>query len=459
MNSDDTIAAISTPIGVGGISVIRISGTRALDCANQLLGQQPSLSQVPSHTVHFRDLYDPDSATYVDSVLISVLRAPNTFTGDDTVEISCHGGVLNTYRVLSIVLKTGARQAKPGEFTQTAFLNGKMDLAQIESIADLIHAKTEGARRATAAQLHGNLSAVINSLREDLLNLCALIELDLDFSEEQLIDVERNSVLDAIGNAILRIDELLKTFDAGRVLREGARISIVGKPNVGKSSLLNCFLNTDRAIVSTVPGTTRDYLEEVIDIQGIPFIIVDTAGLRQTDDTVELAGIARTGEHIERSDIVLAVFDTASPPEDNDMQVLDRLSKVSEENPHMHVVHVCNKSDIGYHENWTEILSNRVYISARTGEGVDRLRSEIAKRFSSNLSFESAMIFRIRHKQSLEKSRASLSQATDTIRLGKSFEFAAIDIRDAVFALGEIIGLVTTQEVLDNIFSRFCIGK
>lgn len=459
MNSDDTIAAISTPIGVGGISVIRISGTRAFECANQLLGGQPSLSQVPSHTVHFRDLYDPDSAIYVDSALISVLRAPNTFTGEDTVEISCHGGILNTSRVLSIVLRTGARHAKPGEFTQTAFLNGKMDLAQIESVADLIHAKTEGARRATAAQLHGNLSTVINSLREDLVNLCALIELDLDFSEEHLIDIERNRILDAIGNAILRIDGLLKTYDTGRVLRDGARVSIVGKPNVGKSSLLNRLLNTDRAIVSTTPGTTRDYLEEVIDIHGIPFTVVDTAGLRQTEDTVEMAGIARTGEHMERSDIVLAVFDTSFPPDESDSQVLVRLSRISEENPCMHVVHVCNKSDIGYDEKWAKRLTNPVYVSAKTGDGVDRLRNEIAKSFSSDLSFESAMISRIRHKQALETSRQSLFLATDTIRNGRSFEFATVDIRDAIFALGEIIGVVTSQDVLDNIFSHFCIGK
>lgn len=456
---DDTIAAISTPLGVAGISVIRVSGPRAIELVDKVFQGKRRLTDCVSHTMHVGKLVNGPQGEMIDLVVAAIMRGPDSYTGLDTVEISCHGGLINTKKVLDVILATGARLAEPGEFTKIAFLNGKMDLAQIESVASLIHAKTEGARRATIAQFNGGLSAAIKDLRSSLLQVCSVMELDVDFSEEQLLNVDPARVLELIDGIGIRVRQLLGTFDTGRVIREGARVSIVGKPNVGKSSLLNALLQTDRAIVSDEPGTTRDYLEEVIDIGGIPFVLVDTAGMRSTTNKVELAGIKQAFRLVQKSDVIVCVFDISRTCEDDDVQVIRRLNEEQEQNPSCHVVYVGNKSDIGVSETWRPMGLDITPISAVTGHGIDDLKNRLTEIYMKNTAFESPMISTIRHRDALQKCVTHLDHAKEALTAGQSFEFVAVDFRAAINSLGEIIGEITNQDILDNIFSHFCIGK
>jgi len=454
MITDDTIAAISTPIGVGGISVIRVSGVNSFSIAERLLGI--SLAETKSHTVHYNQLRDPITLEIIDAVLVTVFRAPSSYTGLDTIEFSCHGGILNSKRIMEILVQEGARLAEPGEFTKLAYINGKLDLAQVEAVADLIHSRTESARRSSAAQFMGNLSSFIKSLRVELVGLCSLLEIDLDFAEENLINIDRRSITERIQAVARKIQGLLDTYQFGHLVRDGAKIAIVGKPNVGKSSLLNIMLKKDRALVSETPGTTRDYIEESIDISGIPFTLVDTAGIRNSEDAVENMGIIFSKELLNNSDLVLALFDQSAKFDMQDESVINLLKEVRAP-----VLFVINKIDAGSRDFTESNLQphSHMRISAKTGEGISELRARIFSMFSTSASYDSPVISRTRHKAALEKSLRSLSTAIESVDRGMSFEFVAVDVRNAISSLGEIIGEITSDDILNNIFSSFCIGK
>ncbi len=459
---DDTIAAVSTPPGVGAVGIVRISGKNALTIADAVFRGSVLISQAPSHTIHFGFVVEDQNNEKVDSVLVSVMRSPKTYTGLDTVEINCHGGVVNTRKILQIILSKGARLAEPGEFTKIAFLNGKIDLSQVEAVADLLFAKTEGARKASMSQFLGNLKNEVLRLRSQLIQLCSLLEIDLDFAEENLLAIDHNSVKSQIKIVEDHIRNLLSTYHTGHIIREGAKVTILGKPNVGKSSLLNALLKKDRAIVSEIPGTTRDYIEESLDIDGIPFVFVDTAGIRSTNDDIEIHGIHYSKENLLSSDLVLAMFDLSGTPDDDDMKVMNIVKETAESNKTSQTIFVGNKADISEivdFERRLNLHTPLVRISAKSQDGIDGLKKKISELFQNDLSFDAPMISRIRHKIALEKSLHSLSIASLSLENRISYEYVALDIRNAVAALSEIVGDVTSDEVLNNIFSNFCIGK
>jgi tRNA modification GTPase len=459
---DETIAAISTPVGAGGVSIVRISGKDALHIADLVFHGKQKPSELQSHTIRYGLFVDPATKEKIDAVLLSIIREPKSYTGLDTVEINCHGGVLNTRRILEIVINHGARLAEPGEFTKISFLNGKMDLSQVEAVADLIHAKTEGARKSSISQLMGSLSSEIADLKSRLLHLCSLLELDLDFAEENLLNIDSSTILGSISEVEFQVRKLLSTYNTGHLIREGARVAILGKPNVGKSSLLNAILMKNRAIVSEIPGTTRDFIEESVDIGGIPFTFVDTAGLRETESQIEKIGIDITREQVENSDLAIFLMDSSEPFDENDKEIVSFLNRLRKADLVRNVIFVCNKTDIkDPDEDCVRSLINEDFmsISATSNFGIDELKNRIRALFENNVSFDSPMISRLRHKTALEKSLVDLADATAALNNKMSFEFVSFDVRKAISCLSEITGEITTKDILDNVFSGFCIGK
>lgn len=458
---EDTITAISTPIGLGAISIVRITGKASFEIADSIFVGSAIPSKSDPNSIHFGYLIDPESKETIDSVLISIMRAPRTYTGFDSVEINCHGGIINTRKVLDLVLSQGARLAEPGEFTKLAYLNGKMDLSQVESVADIIHAKTDGARRASMSQFMGNLRDEISVLRTQLIQLCSLLEIDLDFAEENLLTIDRDNVIRIIADVEDRTAKLLLTYQTGHVIREGVKVSILGKPNVGKSSLLNALLKKNRAIVSHVPGTTRDYIEETLDINGIPFTFVDTAGIRDTADDLEIHGIHFSKENIMSSDLIVALFDISNDLNDDDKKVMDIIRGAMDNSKTIKVVFVGNKKDLGEKNFFYDLVNteNVVKISAKSYDGIGELKEVISSLYLNNMSLNSPMISRTRHKIALEKSIDNLASAKHSLINRMSFEFVAFDLRNAIASLSEIIGEISSNDILDNIFSNFCIGK
>ena len=442
-----TIVAIASPVGVGAISLIRISGPNALKIADLATGKATS-SSMPrlARRCKIRDT----SGAVIDDGLITSFHAPNSFTGEDTVEFAGHGGILVTREVLSRFLECGATHASPGEFSQRAFLNGKLDLTQAEGIMDLISAQTRLAIRAAHSQLEGTLGKRTTKARDDLLGVLAHLEAWIDFPDEDIdpeTTVQLRSRIDTIN---CTIDSLLATADQGRVLREGVRTVIFGEPNVGKSSLLNRLLGFDRAIVSDIAGTTRDTIEEVINLHGIPLRLVDTAGVRKSEDLIESQGIQRTVRQIEDADLLLEIADASKPrPE--------RAVYPSTEATHLLIL---NKSDLGEDPSWTD--AEAIRISCLNQEGFDQLSEKIrsALHFNEADFGEHAVAINARHQASLQLARTSLSSALDLLRDNDTNpELAAIDLREALDALGEIPGKVDTEDLLGVIFSQFCIGK
>lgn len=453
MEFGETIAAIATAPGVGAVSIIRVVGQNAFQTAEKIFINKTRPMEWQSHTCRVGSLVDPKNGEIIDQVLISCMKAPNSYTGYDTVEINCHGGVLNTKKILELVLALGVRLAEPGEFTRLAFLNGKMDLSRVEAVADLISAKTDAARRASAAQLMGSLADDVRGLRSQLLKLCSLMELDLDFGEENLLEIGANQIKHQIQSVLDHARRLSSTYDSGHLLRDGAKVAIVGKPNVGKSSLLNAMLRKNRAIVSETAGTTRDFIEETVDIGGVPFTFVDTAGVRDTTSEVEFAGIKWSLEHMKMADLILAVFD-GSTQKTMDDEILERhLEAVSLESPTTRIIRIANKSDLG-----TGVVDG-IPISAKTGDGIEELRATVASEFNLSLSFESPILTRERHKVAIDAAIKCLQSASNSCGDGYSYEFVALDIRNAMIHLGEIVGEVSSEDVINNIFSSFCIGK
>jgi tRNA modification GTPase len=459
----DVIAAIATPLGEGGISVIRVSGSSAFNVAESVFRGASSLDGSESHTAHVGHIVGRTGET-IDQVVAVVYREPHSYTGENTVEISCHGGLFVTRLILDELLSAGARMAEPGEFTRRAFLNGKMDLLQAEAVADLIRAKTDLSHQASLRQLEGKLSSVVRSLRQELLNISSLLEIELDFSEEGIEVADKNEIGNKIRLIVDQLKNLLDSYRVGKISREGVKAVIVGKPNVGKSSIINNLLNENRAIVTDVPGTTRDVLREELDIGGVLFTIADTAGLRKSDDVVEREGISRTHSEAMSADLILYIVDVSGPVTDEDRKIFAQI-KLS--NNLAGTIVVGNKNDLtDQKEKFIRefIADDPHYIlcSAKTGEGMEELKTEMVKialRNDQHLIEKSTTITNLRHKQAIEKALSNLNVALTDIRENKSNEFSSLDLRLAMDNLGEIIGEVTSEDLLNNIFSKFCIGK
>lgn len=467
MNETDTIVAIATPLGEGGISVIRVSGPKALTIADKGFRSTKRLSEVPTHTAHFGKFVSPNEEV-LDEVVALVFREPNSYTGENVVEVSCHGGILVTRRILQALIEYGARLAEPGEFTKRAFLNGKMDLSQAEAVADLIQAGSELARRSSLEQLQGKLSEQVNRLRDQLIEVVGLLELELDFVEDQLEFIDKKKVANQLETIIGNLRALADSYHSGRVYREGAKAVLVGAPNVGKSSILNNLLNTNRAIVTEIPGTTRDVIEESLNIDGLLFRIVDTAGIRQTNDPIEQEGVKRTESQLENCDLLLFVFDSSRQVAPEEIDKIGELSRKAEGHRISSIV-VMNKIDLPHRMNGeifkkAPFLTNMpiVEVSALTGHGMEKLKKLMVETTLSTKMAEpgkSVTVTSIRHYSALTRAVTNLELALRSLHEGKSSEFVTIDLRAALDRLGEITGAVTTDEILNSIFSRFCIGK
>lgn len=465
--SSDTIVAIATPVGVGGISVIRVSGLEALPITSRLFRGTMELQTVPSHTAHFGRVLDWDGNP-IDEVVATVFRGPTSYTGEDIVELSCHGGILVTKRILQTVIQQGARHAEAGEFTKRAFLNGRMDLSQAEAVADLIHAQSSKAHEASIRQLEGDLSERIHALTSKLVDSIALLELELDFAEENLEFINKQEFRTTVEGARREVQTLMGTFKLGRIYREGVKVAIVGPPNAGKSSLLNSLLESNRAIVSDIPGTTRDTIEEAVNVEGFSFRLVDTAGLRRTDDLVEKEGIKRTENEAKSSDIVLAVLDASQSADRSHDDIVGEFIKDFLGSKNACII-ALNKSDLGCRPT-RQILKDIeltdsvdcVRISAKTRDGIDKLQRALVERaVCGNLDSgdSGTTVTSVRHFDVLQRAEKGLGLSLQSLAEGKSNEFVAVDLRGALDCLGEITGEVTTDEILDHIFSKFCIGK
>ncbi len=477
---DDTIAAIATPVGEGGLAVIRLSGEQALTVVDKCFVPAGKTSVKPStavtHTIHYGRIVRDGST--VDEVLVAVMHAPRTFTREDTVEITCHGGILAAKLVLDTVLYHGARLAEPGEFTRRAFLNGRIDLAQAEAVADLIHSRTELALRAANEQLAGKLSARINQLRDDLLKTLAHIEAHIDFPDEDIAPETKDQLLTRLKRGVAFIDELLRTANEGQILRRGVRVAIIGRPNAGKSSLLNQLLGHNRAIVSSIPGTTRDTIEETANIRGLPVVFIDTAGLREAGDEIEMEGIRRSRQTLEKAELTLHVLDSSQPLTAADQTYLaefrgkkrilvrnktDLPSRLDlPENAGLDVPIAPQRTEDSHKPQADTLPAPAVAeVSCLTGNGVERLKDLIKELvWSGEIKAEmlEAMI-NSRHQDALNRARAATSRTIETLDTGETLELAAMELRIAVNAVGEIVGKTATEDLLDMIFSQFCIGK
>ncbi len=452
----DTIAAIATPPGTAGIAVIRVSGDRAVDCAATAF-RGADLRTVHTHTVHYGKLHD-ESGRVVDEVLAAVFRAPGSYTGEDSVELSCHGGAMVTQSVLRCLLVSGARHAEPGEFTRRAFLNGRLDLVQAEAVADMIHAQTREAHRASLLQLEGVLSGFVREIRGKLLHAASMLELSLDFVEEDVAFMSVEELHGVIDDASRQVARALDSFGSGRLVREGVRVALLGKPNVGKSSLLNVLLGTDRAIVTDVPGTTRDFIEEPMLLRGELFRFIDTAGLRSTDDIVEREGIARTHRIARHADIVCLLGEATGGTEE--IEALRALA--GPECDEHETLNVFTKCDLVDGSTRAALSQTGLPVSAIDGSGLDALREALtglARRMRAVTEQGEVLVTNARHADCLRRSHAALKRAAEALKEGMTEEFVALDVRESIDALGEMIGEVTSDDVLNGIFARFCIGK
>ncbi len=460
---NDTIAAISTPFGEGAIAVLRLSGPRAVELADAVFRSKIRAAELMPRVQQFGAIFHAEEK--LDDVLLTVFRAPASYTGEDVVEIAGHGGVLVSRRILELLLRGGARAAQPGEFTQRAYLGGKMDLTQAEAVMDLITAQTDLALRAATEQLEGRLGERIRALREMLLGLLAHVEAFIDFPDEDIDPDTGEALLGKLDAARGEIEALLATADRGKVLREGVRTVIYGAPNVGKSSLLNLLLGHERAIVSAKPGTTRDVIEEVINLRGIPLRLIDTAGMRESEDEIERAGMERTRRQVERADLVLHVMEAgeaiadcglARPPSFplESLPPPRRIADLGER-----ALLVLNKVDLGEHASWRGVEAVR--ISCLSGEGLEALADAIVARVSGGQAAHRdwSLAINARHQACLEKAMHFGDAARQALAEGLSPEFVAEELRSALDAVGEVVGKADSEDVLGKIFSTFCIGK
>ena len=455
----DTIAAISTPPGEGAISIVRMSGEEAVSIAQKVFSGK-DLTQAKSHTINYGHIVDPKTHEEIDEVMVSLMLAPKTFTREDVVEINCHGGIVATNRILQLLLVNGARLAEPGEFTKRAFLHGRIDLTQAESVMDLIRAKTDRSMKIALNQLDGNLSHLIDSLRKDILDVLAQVEVNIDYPEYDDVEEMTTKLLKEKAIEIKqRIEQLLKTASQGKIMREGLATALVGRPNVGKSSLLNHLLHEDKAIVTDVAGTTRDVIEEYVNVSGVPLKLIDTAGIRETDDKVEKIGVERSKKAIEQSDLVLLVLNAAESLTKEDLELI-RLT-----NDKKRII-ILNKTDLEEKLDRKELakISENAPVYATSilkNEGVEALEEAISKLFFNGIenSQSTVMVTNARHVALLEKAQNSLDSVLEGISSGMPFDLVQIDMTEAWNLLGEITGESYEDELLDQLFSQFCLGK
>ena len=460
MKEFDTICAIATPIGEGGISIIRISGNNALDMASSIFRpkNKQDIKNMKTYTMRYGNVINAENNEIVDDVILSYMKGPYSYTGENVVEINCHGGVVATNRVLNEIVKSGARLAEPGEFTKRAFLNGKLDLSQAEAVIDIIRAKTELSMKSAIMQSKGSLSKEIGELRKYLLNVLALIEYAVDFTEDDEDIIDDNllfQIKDGINKTIERIKKLLKNADEGKIIRDGLNMVIVGKPNVGKSSLLNALLREKRAIVTDIPGTTRDIIEEYINIDGIPVRIIDTAGIRDTEDTVEKIGVERSKEKIEEADLVVLMMDSSREVDDEDKLIIDAVKDKK-------YITLLNKIDLNrkISDDIIGNLRNIIEISAKNEIGIDNLKDKIKELFfDGEIDSESLIISNTRHKQALYRALENCTIALEKIQSNEFLDLISIYITSGMRALGEITGDELEEDLLNKIFSEFCVGK
>ncbi len=447
MTVSDTIAAISTPPGEGAIALVRVSGANAVQIADKIFRGKEEPSRFASHVQHLGEIVGAENQL-IDQVLLSIHRAPASYAGEDLVEISCHGGTLVSAKVLEACLRAGARAARPGEFTERAFLSGKMDLTQAEAVIDLIRARTDLALRSATEQLEGRLGDQIRKIRDELIALLAHINASIDFPEEGIAPDEGETLCARLDCILEEIAALLATADQGRVLREGVRMVIYGATNAGKSSLLNRLLGYDRVIVSDTHGTTRDTIEETVNLDGVPIRLLDTAGLRVSESELESEGIARTEKSLQLADLRLHIADRNAPKPAHFNGQADDGNEIV----------VLNKSDLPEDSDWKNFPALR--ISCVTGEGLPRLQTEILARIrQQNLRPESAVAINTRHRDCLRRALESCDRARAALVQGISPEYVAIDLDQGLRAVGEVIGVVDVEQILDSVFSQFCIGK
>ena len=457
----DTIAAIATPLGEGGIGIVRVSGSLAISIASKIFKSPQHASPVdfPSHTLNYGRIVDPITGNVVDEVMLGIMHAPKSYTAEDVVEFNCHGGRAPLTTVLDLTLQTGARLAEPGEFTRRAFLNGRIDLAQAEAVVDLIRSKTDLARQIAVDGLTGRLSQEVNSLNDRLANLLAEVEASVDFPDEELDFLDLDAMRRAAQAIQGGLEQLIATASDGKIVRDGINIAILGKPNVGKSSLLNRLLKSTRAIVTEIPGTTRDTIEEALNLRGIPVNLTDTAGIRRTEDIVEQQGVERSKSYLDLASLILMVFDASEPLTDIDIELLQEASSRS-------AILVLNKIDLPISTTSKDLQLHApqktvVQTSMLHGEGIEDLKSTVLQHVIGGdfVLGDSPIITNVRHDDALRRSQASLSHAIESLDAKMPPEFIAVDLRSSLDAIGEIVGKTTTEDLLDRIFSQFCIGK
>ncbi|MDD3393538.1 MAG: tRNA uridine-5-carboxymethylaminomethyl(34) synthesis GTPase MnmE [Anaerotignum sp.] len=454
---DDIIAAISTPLGMGGIGIVRISGQGSIALVDQLFFGKKSLLEKKSHTLSYGKIVS--HGVVIDEVLVSVMKAPQTYTKEDVVEINCHGGSLVTRRILEAVLNQGARLAEPGEFTKRAFLNGRMDLTQAEAVIDIIQSRTDLSRQAAVNQLEGRLKTEVRSMREEILDMIAAIEAIIDYPEHDVEQETYSSMEQGALKILNRMEELLANADRGKIIREGLETVIVGKPNVGKSSLLNWLLEEERAIVTDIPGTTRDTVEEYINIDGIPMKIVDTAGIRETGDIVEKMGVEKSKAYAEKADLILMMLDSSSPLEEEDRDILSFIRG-------KRTLVLLNKTDLAQKLSLDELKEyipkdQLISVSIKENKGFEALIHGLKELFFSGegVKAEDALLGNTRHKNALFQAKEAMEHCLTTICTRMPEDFISMDLQDAMRALGEITGDVADEEIIDRIFTKFCLGK
>ena len=459
MNPGDTIAAISTPLGVGGIGIVRLSGPQARQVFEKIFRRRGADGPLLSHHLYLGEVLHPQGRAVIDEVLAVFMEKPRTYTREDVVEIQAHSGILILQEILNAVLQSGARLAEPGEFTKRAFLNGRIDLTQAEAVIDLIRSKTRKSLEMANLQRQGRLGTEVRQVRDRLLDLLAQMEASIDFPEDEVPELSGENIHLQLQGALERLNSLLQTYEQGKVYREGVSAVIVGRPNVGKSSLLNALLREDRAIVTPFPGTTRDVIEEGVNVRGIFLKLMDTAGLHQTKDAVEGEGVRRTWDRLAQADLVIWVVDGSEPLTPDDLDILREVRD-------KRTVVAINKNDLPLRVNLQDLSGQMpgvplIPVSALHHRRISHLEDAIRDRVLNGTSESSSEILlsNLRHKQALERAREGLERATEASRLKLSVEFLSVDLGAALQALGEVVGETTSEDLLERIFSRFCIGK
>lgn len=455
----DTIAAVATPMGEGGIAVIRVSGPEAIEVVDKIYKGKQKLSTVDTHTIHYGHLVDPQSGDLIEEVLVSVMKAPRTFTREDVVEVNCHGGIVSVERVLGLILEYGARLAEPGEFTKRAFLNGRVDLSQAEAVIDLIRAKTDRAMKVALHQVEGKLSRLIRNLRQNLIEAMAHIEVTLDYPEHDVEEFTQNFLREKCLEVKEEVGRLLQTAKQGKILREGLSTAIIGKPNVGKSSLLNSLVQEEKAIVTDVAGTTRDVIEEYVNVRGVPLRLIDTAGIRETEDIVEKIGVEKSRQLLQKADLVLLVVNYNEPLSPDDYAIFETAKGFS-------VIVIVNKFDLPQKIDLEEVKRHfpdqpLIMTSAKMEQGIELLEKAIADIFFAGRVQQDDLTYvsNARHIHLLRQAERAIDDALAGIDQFMPVDMIQIDIKKAWELLGEVIGESVGEDLIDQIFSQFCLGK